>query len=46
LAASLPRNPAKPAAGSNARLVELKEDGYVYWDNERNEKGAKIPEYG
>ncbi len=45
LAAFLPKNPAKPAAGSKARLVELKEDGFVYWENKRIEKGAKIPEY-
>jgi hypothetical protein len=45
LAAFLPMNPAKPAAGSRARLVELKEDGFVYWENKRIEKGAKIPGY-
>ena len=45
LAAYLPKNPAKPAAGSRARLVELKEDGSVYWENKRIEKGAKIPGY-
>ena len=45
LAAFLPKNPAKPAVGSNARLVELKEDGSVYWQNERIEEGAKIPDY-
>jgi arylsulfatase A-like enzyme len=45
LAEHLPKNPAKPAPGSNARLVELKEDGYVYWQNKRIEKDAKIPEY-
>ena len=45
LAAHLPKNPAKPVTGSNARLVELKDDGYVYWENQRIEKGEKIPEY-
>ncbi len=45
LASFLPKKPAKPVPGSNARLVELKEDGFVYWQNERIEKGAKIPEY-
>ncbi len=45
LAAHLPKNPAKPAPGSNARLVELREDGHVYWQNERIEKDAKIPHY-
>ena len=45
LAAHLPKNPAKPVPGSNARLVELKNDGYVYWQNQRIEKGEKIPEY-
>lgn len=44
LAAYLPQNPAKPVPGSMARLVELKDDGFVYWENERIEKGAKIPE--
>ena len=45
LAAHLPKNPAKPVPGSNARLVELREDGHVYWENKRIEKDAKIPEY-
>ena len=45
LAVHLPKNPAKPVPGSNARLVELREDGHVYWENERIEKDAKIPEY-
>ena len=45
LAAHLPKNPAKPAPGSNARLVELREDGFVYWQNQRIEKDAKIPQY-
>jgi arylsulfatase A-like enzyme len=45
LAAFLPKNPTKPAKGSKARLVELKDDGFVYWQNQRIEKGAKIPEY-
>ena len=43
LAAHLPKNPAAPVPGSNARLVELKEDGFVYWENKRIEKDAKIP---
>ena len=43
LAAYLPKNPAKPAPGSKPRLVELKEDGFVYWENERIEKNAQIP---
>jgi len=43
LAAYLPDDPAKPAVGSRARLVELKEDGFVYWENQRIEKEAKIP---
>ena len=43
LATHLPKNPAKPAPGSNARLVELREDGFVYWQNQRIEKDAKIP---
>lgn len=45
LAAYLPAHPAKPATGSHARLVELKDDGFVYWENQRIEKDAKIPEY-
>ena len=45
LSAHLPKNPAKPVPGSNARLVELREDGHVYWQNERIEKDAKIPGY-
>ena len=45
LAAHLPENPAKPAPGSKARLVELKDDGFVYWENLRIEKDAKIPAY-
>ena len=45
LAVHLPKNPAKPVPGSNARLVELREDGHVYWENERIEKDAKIPKY-
>ena len=43
LAAYLPKTPAKPAPGSKPRLVELKEDGFVYWENERIEKNAQIP---
>lgn len=45
LAAHLPKNSARPAPGSNARLVELREDGFVYWQNQRIEKDAKIPQY-
>jgi choline-sulfatase len=45
LAAHLPQNPAKPVPGSKARLVELKDDGFVYWQNQRIKKDAKIPEY-
>lgn len=45
LAGFLPKNPAKPAPGSKSRLVELKDDGFVYWENQRIEKDAKIPEY-
>lgn len=45
LAAFLPVKPAQPAKGSRSRLIERKEDGSVYWENERIEKGAKIPEY-
>jgi hypothetical protein len=33
----------KRAAGSNARLVKLKENGFVYWKNKRIEKDAKTP---
>mgnify|MGYP006181850261 CR=1 len=36
--------PAKPVAGSNARLIERKKDGSVYWQNTLIEKDAKIPE--
>lgn len=43
LAAFLPQHPAEPAPGSNARLVERKADGSVYWENKRIEEGAKIP---
>jgi arylsulfatase A-like enzyme len=43
LALHLPKNPAKPAPGSKSRLVELKDDGFVYWENQRIEKDAKIP---
>ena len=43
LSAYLPKNPAKPAPGSKPRLVELKEDGFVYWENERIEKNAEVP---
>jgi choline-sulfatase len=45
LAAYLPKSPAKPVAGSNARLIERKKDGSVYWQNTLIEKDAKIPEY-
>ena len=45
LAAHLPKNPAKPVPGSKSRLVELKDDGFVDWENQRIEKGAKIPAY-
>lgn len=45
LAAFLPVKPAQPAKGSRSRLIERKEDGSVYWENERIEKEAKIPEY-
>ena len=45
LATYLPQNPAKPVDGSNARLIERKKDGSVYWENTLIEKGASIPEY-
>jgi arylsulfatase A-like enzyme len=45
LAAYLPKNPAKPVAGSRSRLIERKKDGSVYWENKLIEKDAKIPEY-
>ena len=45
LASYLPKNPAKPVEGSNARLIERKKDGSVYWQNTLIEKDAKIPEY-
>jgi arylsulfatase A-like enzyme len=45
LASYLPKTPAKPVAGSNARLIERKKDGSVYWQNALIEKDAKIPEY-
>lgn len=41
----MPKIPAKPAPGSNRRLVELREDGFVYWQKQRIEKDAKIPGY-
>jgi arylsulfatase A-like enzyme len=45
LASHFPKNPAKPVEGSNARLIERKKDGSVYWQNTLIEKDAKIPEY-
>ena len=45
LAAHLPKNPAKPVPGSKSRLVEMKDDGFVDWENQCIEKGAKIPAY-
>ena len=45
LASFFPKNPAKPVTGSNARLIERKKDGSVYWENTLIEKDAKIPEY-
>jgi arylsulfatase A-like enzyme len=45
LASYLPKRPVKPVAGSNARLIERKEDGSVYWENTLIKKDAKIPEY-
>lgn len=45
LASYFPKNPAKPVVGSNARLIEQKKDGSVYWENTLIEKDAKIPEY-
>jgi hypothetical protein len=45
LASYFPKNPAKPVEGSNARLIERKKDGSVYWQNTLIEKDAKIPEY-
>ena len=45
LAAYLPKKPAKPVPGSKSRLVELKKDGFVYWENQRIEKDAKVPGY-
>jgi arylsulfatase A-like enzyme len=45
LASHFPKTPAKPVEGSNARLIERKKDGSVYWQNTLIEKDAKIPEY-
>ena len=45
LASYFPMAPAKPVVGSNARLIERKKDGSVYWQNTLIEKNAKIPEY-
>jgi len=45
LASYLPKSPAKPVEGSNARLIERKKDGSVYWQNTLIERDAKIPEY-
>lgn len=45
LSSFLPNDPAKPVSGSRSRLVELKRDGSVYWENQRIPKGARIPEY-
>ena len=45
LASYLPKKPAKPVEGSNARLIERKKDGSVYWQNTLIERDAKIPEY-
>ena len=45
LASHFPKTPAKPVDGSNARLIERKKDGSVYWQNTLIEKDAKIPEY-
>ena len=44
LAVHLPKNPASPCRVAT-RLVELREDGHVYWENERIEKDARIPQY-
>jgi len=43
MAVFFPTDPAKPVKGSRARLVELKENGFVYWENKRIENGVKIP---
>ena len=45
LASYLPKSPVKPVEGSNARLIERKKDGSVYWQNTLIERDAKIPEY-
>ena len=43
LGALLPENPAKPAQGSHARLIERKADGSVWWENELIAEDAPIP---
>ena len=45
LASYFPKSPAKPVKGSRSRLIERKEDGSVYWENNLIKKDAKIPEY-
>ncbi len=45
LASYFPKSPAKPVKGSRSRLIERKEDGSVYWENNLIGKDAKIPEY-
>ena len=45
LASYLPKSPVKPVEGSNARLIERKKDGSVYWQNSLIGRDAKIPEY-
>ncbi len=44
LANWLPKSEAKPAPGSKSRLLELKEDGRVFWELEEIPANAPIPE--
>ena len=44
LAQWLPQNDAAPAIGSKPRLIELREDGQVYWELEKIGADDPIPE--
>ncbi|MEM1295433.1 MAG: sulfatase [Verrucomicrobiota bacterium] len=44
LATWLPKNEAKPAPGSKSRLLELREDGKVFWELEEIRPNDPIPE--
>ena len=44
LAVHLPKNQPSPCLVATSRC-RAREDGHVYWENERIEKDAKIPQY-